>query len=158
MAGDRLPHPLSERQTRRRLNLFPPWLVQGIRIVELGPGFQRCRVRVARSRLTRNLQGTIFGGTIFAAADPVYAILYWQILAHRGVRVQAWLRSASIRYLRPARSALTLDFALSDGDVAAAVAALERDGRFSRTHRVLALDAAGKTCAEADTDVVLERA
>lgn len=111
------PRVLSESRLKWSLNFFPPWLVQGIRVVEVGPGFRRCRVRVRRSFLTGNLSGTTFGGTIFSAADPVHAVMYWQILAHRGLRVQAWLRSASIRHLRPAATALTLDFVLTDADV-----------------------------------------
>ncbi len=151
------PRALSERQSKWLLNLFPPWLVQGIRVVEIGSGFRTCRVRVARSPLTRNLNGTTFGGTIFAAADPVYAVLYWQIFAHRGMKVQAWLRSARIRYTRPAASALTLSFALSDAEIDEAGAALSSSGRFSRLHRVEAFDAAGALCAAAETEVVLRR-
>lgn len=137
------------------LNLFPPWLLQGIRIVSISPDLLRATVRVRRGLLTGNLHGSTFGGTLFAAFDPVCAILYWQLLAHRGLRVQAWLRSASIRYLKPAKTALTIDFAVSEADVADAVAALEREGRFTRSHRVVARDASGVVCAEAETEVYL---
>ena len=150
------PRTLSAWQTRGLLNFFPPWLFQGIRLVELDPEFRRCVVRVRRSRLTRNLQGTTFGGTIFAAADPMFAILYWQILAHRGIRVQAWVRSATVRYLKPAATALTLEFALTDGDVAQAVEALDREGRYARHHLVEARDTAGVLCATAETEVYLK--
>lgn len=155
MTDPRRPRVLSARQVKWLLNLFPPWLVQGIRFVELSPDFHHAIVRVRRGVLTGNLNGSTFGGTIFAALDPVCAILYWQLLAHRGVRVQAWLRGASIRYTNPATTALTLRFEISPSDLGDAVAALEREGRFARIHHVVARDAAGNVCAEADTEVYL---
>jgi len=132
-------------------------LFNRIRVVEVARDFRSCRVRVAYSRLSRNLQGTTFGGTMYSAADPFYAVLYWQIFAHRGERVQAWLRSAQARYLRPARSPLTLVFELSEADVERAAAALARDGRHACSHRVEAVDAGGRVCMVADTEVYLRR-
>ncbi len=151
------PRLVSEWQGRWMLNLFPPFLFGGIRVLEVGRGFRTCRVRVARSWLTRNLQGTTFGGTIFSAADPFHAVMYWQILAHRGIAVQAWLKRASIDYRRPAATALTLEFALSDDDVEAAITTLERGDRFEREFVTRALDAHGTVCAEVTTLVHLRR-
>lgn len=151
----RAPHRLTEWQCQWMLNLFPPLLLGNVRVLGFGRGFRTCRVRVGRSLLTRNLQGTTFGGTIFSAADPIVAIMYWQVLAHRGIRAQAWLKAASIAYRRPAAGALTMDFALSDDDVEAAVAAIEHEGRFERSFHVAAVDAAGTVCAEVDTLVHL---
>jgi acyl-coenzyme A thioesterase PaaI-like protein len=146
---------ISERRGRWLLNLYPPLLCQRIRIVSIAPGFTACRVRVARSLLTRNLFGTTFGGTIFSAADPIHAVLYWQVFARRGKSIQAWLKSARVDYRKPAATALTLDFALTEGDVSDAEAALAREGRFVRTFRTEAIDAAGDVCAVIETEVYL---
>ena len=155
MTSAQRPRRLSERQGKWLMNLFPPLLFGGVRVLAFGPGFRTCRVRVARSLLTRNLEGSMFGGTIFSAADPFYAIMYWQILARRGVRIQAWLKRASIAYLKPAATALTLDFSLSNEDVEAAVSALEAGGRFERSFHIRAVDRNGVVCAEVETLVHL---
>lgn len=149
------PRVLSERRGKLLLNLFPPFLFGRIRVLEIGAGFRSCRVRVKPSLLTRNLQGTMFGGTIFSAADPFHALLYWQVFAHRGLRVQAWLKSARIDYRRPAATALTFDFALSEADIREAQERLEADGRCSKMHRTEALDEEGRVCAVVDTEVYL---
>lgn len=149
------PLQLSEWQARWMMNLFPPLLFGGVRVLRFGPGFRTCRVRVARSLFTRNLQGTTFGGTIFSAADPFHAVMYWQILAHRGLAIQAWLKRATIDYRKPAATALTMDFALGDDDVEAAVRALAESGRFEREFHVAALDRGGAVCAEVTTLVHL---
>ena len=70
-------------------------------------------------------------------------------------QVQAWLREAKIRYLKPAHSALTLEFALSDEQVEAAREALEREGRFKVWHRTEAIDRQQQVCAVVDTEVYL---
>lgn len=146
---------LSEWQGKWLLSLYPTLLFSRIRITRVGPGFRTCTVRIARSLITRNLNGTTFGGTIFSAADPFFAVMYWQILARRGVRVQTWLKSARIEYLRPAATALTLEFALTDEDIARAVRQLEHEGRFVRSHSVEAIDRHGDTCAVIETEVYL---
>jgi acyl-coenzyme A thioesterase PaaI-like protein len=146
---------LSERKGWWILNLFPPLLFNRIRVVKIEPGFRACTVRVARSLLTRNLHGTTFGGTIFSAADPYYAVMYWQVLARRGYRVQAWLKRAGIDYHRPAETALTLEFRLSDDEIAEAVAALDGAGRHRKRHVIEALDREGRVCATVETEVYL---
>ena len=151
------PRVLSERQGRWLLNLFPPLFFQRIRVVEFAQGYRSCRVRIRRSLLTRNLNGSLFGGTIFSAADPIYAVMYWQIFARLGERVQAWFKSASIRYVKPAASDLTLEFLLPDREVDQARAALDRDGRFARAYRTEAVDRDGEVCAVIDTEVYLRR-
>jgi hypothetical protein len=139
------------------LNLYPPFLFGRTRVVHVDEEFRGCTVRVRPSLLTRNLQGTIFGGTIFSAADPFHALLLWQVFARRGIRVQAWLKSARIDYLRPAASELTLEFALSEEDIEAARVAIERDGRFARTFRTEAIDREGGVCSVIETEVYLRR-
>jgi hypothetical protein len=137
------------------LNLYPPFVFQAIRVTEVGDDFSVCTVRVGRSLRTRNLHGTTFGGSIYAAADPIYAILLWQIFAKRGVRVQAWLRGAKVRYLHPAASTLTLRFELTQDDIAEAERALRSSGRWSRWFTTEARDRDNDTCAIIETEAYL---
>jgi acyl-coenzyme A thioesterase PaaI-like protein len=155
MRDDRHPRVLGERRGRWLLNLYPPLLFNRVRILEIGAGFRSCRVRVARSLWTRNLHGTTFGGTIFSAADPFYAVMYWQIFARRGQRIQAWLKSARIRYRKPAATALILDFALELEEIERAAAGLAAQGRYTATYSTEAVDRDGAVCAEIETEVYL---
>ncbi|HIG10017.1 MAG: YiiD C-terminal domain-containing protein [bacterium] len=144
---------LSPRMLKRVLNCFPPLIFQRIKILEIGPEFQSCRVRIARSLLTRNLHGTTFGGTLFSAADSPLPVLLWQIFAHRGIQVESWLQSGQIRYEKPAASDLFLEFRLSDEEIEAAATELQERGRFRRSHELTATDEAGvvyaRICVEA---------
>ena len=115
--------------------------------------FTFCEVQVRRWLLTRNLAGTTFGGAIFAAADPIYAVMLWQHFAHRGRPVEVWLRSAKVRYRKPAATTLTLRFRLAPEALERAEAALERDGRFVEAFSVEARDRDDALCAELETEV-----
>ncbi len=155
MGRERTPRIFSERQLRWILNLYPPLLFQRVRVTEVGRGCRSCRVEVRRSLLTRNLNGTTFGGAIFSAADPFYALLYWQAFARMGHRVRTWLKSGRIRYLQPARTRLTLEFELTDEHVERALRTLEHEGRYECWHTTRAVDTRGVICAEIDTEVYL---
>lgn len=157
MSGRRKPRVLARWQLKWMLNLFPPFLFQRIRVVEIGAGFRNCKVRIARSLLTHNLNGTTFGGSIYAGADPMYAVMFWQIFALRGERIRVWLRSAQIRYLRPAATDVTFEFSVSEDQIQDVVERLDRDGRCSRSYRAEALDRDGRICATVDTEVYLRR-
>jgi len=135
------------------LNLYPPLFFNRIRVTEMAPDFKSCRVEVARSLLTRNLNGSTFGGTIFSAADPVYSILYWQIFARRGIAVQVWLKGAKIRYLEPAKTALSLEFRLEDEEVETTLGVYQSEGRVERSYSTDAVDRNGVVCAEIETIV-----
>ena len=157
MSGRRKPRVLARWQLKWLLNLFPPFLFQRIRVVEIGPGFRRSKVRVARSLLTHNLNGTTFGGAIYAGADPMYAAMFWQIFALRGERIRVWLKSARIRYLRPAATDVTFEFYLSEEQIQRVVECLDREGRIAETFTAEALDRDGRVCAIVDTEIYLRR-
>jgi acyl-coenzyme A thioesterase PaaI-like protein len=145
----------SPRRLRWILNLYPPLLFQAVRVVDLRNDFMGCTVRVRPSWRTRNLAGTTFGGTIYSAADPMYAVLFWQILAHRGVEVQAWLRAARALYVRPAASTLTMRFEIRPDEVEEAQRALAEEGRWAHWHRIEAHDRNGDLCAVVETETYL---
>ena len=123
-----------------------------IRVVGIGKDYRNMTVRVARSLLTRNMNGTTFGGTIFSAADPFYATMYWQFFARENIRIRIWLRSASIRYLQPAASALTLEFSLSEERIVEAMKAIRNGDRFISSHTTEAVDSGGVVCASIETE------
>ena len=149
------PKVLSERRGRWLLNLYPPFLFNRIHILAIRNGYRYCKVRVARSILTRNTNGTTFGGTIFAAVDPFYSVMLWQIFARKGIRVQTWLHSASIRYLKPAATELLLEFSLDDEQVERAERELREHGRFSCIYDCEARDRSGEVCATAQTEAYI---
>lgn len=139
---------LSPRKMRLMLNWFPPLLFQRIKVMSISDDFLHVHMRARKSIWNRNLNGTIFGGTISTAADPVFPVMYWQALEHRGLPLQSWLMAANARFLKPGATHLDFHFSLSEGDIDSAEEELERRGKAVRTHTAQALDLNGEVCAE----------
>ncbi|MDG1190270.1 MAG: hypothetical protein P8N00_06935, partial [Flavobacteriales bacterium] len=78
------------------MNLFPPLLVNRIRIAEADSEFKKLRVTIKYSWLNKNIQKSIFGGSIFSAIDPFYAVMYWQIFNTRNIPMIIWIKKAEI--------------------------------------------------------------
>jgi len=84
-------------------------------------------------------------------------LMLWQICAHEGIRVQAWMKEARITFLRPAESHLTIEFTLDDRTVAYALDAIREARRFAHVFEVQALDRQGTVCATVRTDIRILR-
>ena len=137
----------SATSIRWMLNLWPPFIFQGIRVLEFDPGFRFAVIRVRKSILTRNLMGTTFGGALSAAADPFYPLLYWRKLSTDGVSTNCWIRQQRCEFIRPADATVELRFAIEDQQLATARAGIEKDGRVDLEDVVDALLPAGEVAA-----------
>lgn len=130
------------------MGLYPPFLFGRVRVKEVSDDFMYIKVCAKRSLLNNNLSGTMFGGTLFSAADPFFALMYWQVFAHRYDRkVKVWLKSAEIKYKKPAIGNITLEFRLTEEDILKAKQDLENKGKHNQTHEVFLKNVKGEVCA-----------
>ncbi len=146
---------LSERLGKWVLNAYPPFIFNRIKIQKISEGYTSCIVKIKKSIFNRNMNGTIFGGALFSASDPFYAILYWQIFERKGYKVQTWLKSAEIHYMRPADRDLFLHFNISDEQIAEAEQSLRNIGKYKHTHEVRYCAADGDVFVIAKTEVYI---
>ena len=139
------------------MNLYPPLIVNRISVKRISGDYKLVEVRVKKSILNRNLQKSIFGGTIFSAADPFHALMYWQIFKMRGVHCEAWLKRAEIQYLKPANSDLRLLFEISDDDIEIVNAQLEERGKAEMVHETAILNNKNETIAFVRSTISLKK-
>jgi acyl-coenzyme A thioesterase PaaI-like protein len=66
---------LRSRFYRWGFNLFPAYCATGARITFISHDFREVRIKLPLSWQTRNYVGTIFGGSMCAAIDPVYMLM-----------------------------------------------------------------------------------
>ncbi len=140
---------LSPWQVKWMLSIFPPLLFSRVKVLNVSSDFRSLEVRIRPSLLNRNLQKSVFGGTIFSAFDPFHAILFWQIFAHKGQKLEAWLKSAEIDYKKPATTDLKIRFEIKEADLVSAEKALAESGKFQQWMYAQAIDENGHVCAEA---------
>lgn len=139
--------PPSARLTRFLMNLAPCIRASGGRVVALSNDFKHLRVRLRLSWLTRNLVGTIYGGSLYSSIDPFYMLMLMRILGRDYV---VWDKSATIRFKRPARDTLFADFRFDDETLANIREQVARDGESTFTWTVALKDASGTVYAECD--------
>src|SRR6476659_10348579 len=83
------------------MRFYPPLFFQRIWVKNFSPDFRSVEVKINKSILNTNYNKSIFGGTIFSATDPFYALLFDQIFRKKGFKTRVWLKSAQIQYLKP---------------------------------------------------------
>jgi len=137
------------------MRLYPPMLFQRIWVKKVEKGFRGIEVKINRSLFTTNLGNSIFGGTIFSATDPFYALLLGQVLRKKGFHVTVWLKSAHINYLKPGRSNLHFRIEVTDEMIAEAEQAIREQGKFIKAYPINVFDRADVLCATAMNEVYI---
>ncbi|WP_374339285.1 DUF4442 domain-containing protein [Leeia sp.] len=139
-------HPrLAARVMKLGFNWFPAIRRTGGRITHVSPDVRHVRVTLPLNWRTRNINGTLFGGSMFAITDPIYmSLLYFNL----GNDYVVWDKEGSIRFKRPGKRTLYADFRLDDAELAAVREALTQKPEIDRHYRVPLVDAEGQVYAE----------
>lgn len=146
---------ISENTLKWLMCFYPPMFFQRIWVKKVHPGFKGIDVKINRSLFTSNLGNSIFGGTIFSATDPFYALLFGQIMQHKGYKITVWLKSAQIQYIKPGRTDLFYTITISDEMIADAEKTLQTEGRFVKMYPIEIFDRQGELCATALNEVYI---
>lgn len=105
-----MPESWTTRCTRWYINWAPAYRGTGGRLEYIAHDWTEVRVRLPLSWRTRNIVGTIFGGSLYGAIDPVYMLMLMHTL---GPEFVVWDKAATIHFLKPARSTLWATFQLT---------------------------------------------
>src|SRR4051812_8950533 len=139
--------PLKVFLYRQALNFWPCIRRSGGRVTELAPDFSRLVVRLALTLRTRNVVGTIFGGSMMASTDPMLMLMLHRIL---GKAYVVWDKSTVTRFKRPATSTLSAEFVLTPERLAQVRETVAERGEADFTWTIQYKDAAGVVHAEFD--------
>lgn len=135
------------------LRMYPPLFFQRIWVQRFAPDFTSVDVKINKSVLNKNYNGTIFGGTIFCGGDPFYAILFDQIFKRKGYNTIAWLKSAHIQYIKPGTTTLFFRIQLTDDDIREAQEQLDTVGKFVKTFPIEIKNKYGEICAVVKNEI-----
>jgi hypothetical protein len=146
---------ISENTLKWIMRLYPPMLFQRIWVKKIHKDFRGIDIKINRSLFTSNLGNSIFGGTIFSATDPFYALLFGQIMQHKGYKITVWLKSAEIQYLKPGRTDLHYTIIITDAMIEEAEQALSKEGKFIKEFPIDIYDKSDTLCATALNEVYI---
>jgi acyl-coenzyme A thioesterase PaaI-like protein len=144
----------SAQALRLGVNLWPPYLFTGIRVQEVSADFRRVVVGLRHSRLTSNYVGTLFGGSLFAMADP-----WWMIMMMRnlGPGYTVWDKAGEIEFVSPGRASVTATFVLEPGEIESVRAAADAGERVLRWFPVDVVDRDGTVVARLRKQLYVRR-
>jgi len=102
------------RETRiKRLyfNFFPAYRGTGARVTFISADYSEIHVRLRLYWRTKNYVGTVFGGSIFGALDPMYMI---QLINLLGKDYVVWDKEATVKFLKPINKTVFARFLITE--------------------------------------------
>src|SRR5829696_2110786 len=105
---------LKSRMFRFWFNFFPAYRGSGGRVTYIADDFREIRVKIPLSWRTRNYVGTIYGGSMYSAIDPIYMLMLIRIL---GPEYVVWDKAAKIRFRKPGKGTLHVEFLITDEEI-----------------------------------------
>lgn len=150
-----VPESLRTRLLRWRFNLFPAYRGTGARIAYIDREFREIRIELPLSWRTRNYVGTIFGGSMYGAVDPVYMIM---LIKRLGPGYIVWDKAASIRFRSPGRTTLHATFELDDAELETIRSLLETESSIERRYVVELVDAEDRVHAVVEKVIHIRQA
>ena len=121
------------RMVRLGFNFHPAFRGTGGRVVHVAKDLRHIRIRLALNWKTRNIVGSLYGGSLFAITDGAHPMM---LMAALGDNYIVWDKAASIRYRKPGYTTLYGDFVLRKEEIAEIRAALLEVPELERTFLV----------------------
>ena len=149
-----MPESFKSRWFRRGFNFFPAYRGTGGRVVYIADDWHEVRVKLPLNWRTRNYVGTIYGGSIYGAIDPIYMLMLMKVL---GSGYTVWDKAAKIRFHKPGRSPLSADFRLDANEVDEIKVLAESQKSIDRIYNVELKDAAGTVHAQIEKTIYIAR-
>jgi hypothetical protein len=110
MNADRLAR--KARLLRWGLNLYPPYLGAGVRVLHIAGDFREVRVKMGLGWYNRNYVGTQFGGSLYSMTDPFFMLMLMQLLGRDYI---VWDKAASIDFISHGKGPVHAEFRIDDG-------------------------------------------
>lgn len=142
-----MPESWRTRWERWGFNLFPAYRGTGGRIAFIAADWRHVRVRLPLNRRTRNYVGTLFGGSLYGAVDPIYMVMLIKVL---GSGYEVWDKAATIRFRRPGRSTLFATFRLDQAVLDEIRTVVAREERCEPRFTVDLVDSQGEVVASCE--------
>jgi acyl-coenzyme A thioesterase PaaI-like protein len=144
----------SARRMRRLMNLWPPLLFAGIRILEWDADFRRVKVRLGYHRLNTNYFHTQYGGSLFSMTDPFWSIMLLHAL---GPHYTVWDQRGEIEFIAPGRTAVTTEMVIDQSVVDELRVAAGSGGKVLRWFESELVDRDGNVVARVRKQVYVRR-
>ncbi len=149
-----MPESFKSRRFRWWFNFFPAYRRTGGRITYISGDLHEIRVKLPLNWKTRNYVGSIFGGSMYGAIDPIYMIMLIKLL---GPEYIVWDKAATIQFKRPGQKTLYARFVVSKEELGDVHKRLSTEPCINRTYQVDLTDSDGEVYASFEKTLYMRR-
>ncbi len=142
----------SDQLFKYGFNLSPMYRRSVGRVKFVSRNLHVAKVEIPLNYKNVNYAGSMFGGSMFAATDPIYMIQLIQILGDDYV---VWDKSAFIDYKKPARSRVYVTFEFSEEEIANIKSQVNENGRLDLVKHNELVSAKGETFARLEKTIFI---
>ena len=93
------------------LNFFPAYRRSGGKAIYVSDDWKEVQIKLPLNWRTRNYVGSVFGGSMYSAVDPIYML---QLIKLLGKNYIVWDKAATIKFLKPIRNTVYARFLIKD--------------------------------------------
>ncbi len=136
------------------INLYPPFIGAGIRVVHTAPDFTSVTVELRYTWWNKNIFGTAFGGSLYMMCDPFFVAI---MLNNLGSDYIVWDKGAAIQFLKPGRSSVRAVFAISKEEIARVKAETDARGKYEPEYEADIIDEKGVVVARVHKTLYVRR-
>ena len=145
---------LKTRLFRWWFNFFPAYRRTGGRITYIAGDLHEIRVKLPLNWKTRNYVGSIFGGSMYGAIDPIYMIMLMKLL---GPEYIVWDKAATIQFKKPGEKTLYARFVVSKEELVDVRRRLTTEPSLNRTYQVDLTDSDDEVYASFEKTLYMRR-
>ncbi|GIW35838.1 DUF4442 domain-containing protein [Meiothermus sp.] len=149
------PESWRSRLWRWSFNLFPAYRGTGGRVIYTAPDWREVHVALSLNWRTCNYVGTLFGGSLYGAIDPIYMLM---LIKNLGQGYVVWDKAASIRFRKPGRTTLFARIVLTDKELGVIRQKLDENPSIDRVYPVELVDAWGVVHASFEKTLYINKA
>ncbi len=136
---------------KRKIELFPPFFLMRIKVLQLDQGWNHARIKLPLNWISANAMGNMYGGYQASLADPIPSMA----CVHKFPGYRVATKSLTINFIRVGSSDLTLHFDFDEQQAKAIAAELKEKGRATPTFLLTLVREDGKVCSEISNTVAI---
>jgi len=136
---------------KRRLELYPPFWLMRVKVLQLDDDWQKIRLRLPLNWVSANAAGNVYGGYQASLADPIPALAC--LKRFPGYRIAT--RRLEVEFVRVGNSHLDLHFDFPHDTHEEIANALQQNGRATPSFRMHFLRADGRVCTRIRNTVAI---
>lgn len=133
-------------------NISPMYRRSCGRITFVSDDLHIVKVKIPLTYKNKNYVGSMFGGSLFAATDPIFMIQLMQIL---GKEYVVWDKATEIKFKRPVYSTVFVTFEFSSDEIAEIVGRISTEQEIDLIKKLYITNADSTTFTEVDKNIYI---